>query len=48
MKDYHYFYLKPIKFQCCPQIETSQLICKADMRAALALNGLKIDVRLVF
>ena len=38
--------LKPIKCQCCPHIETSQLICKANqltgfyMRATLAFNGL--------
>ena len=37
----------PIKCQCCPHIETSQLICWANqltgfyMRATLALNGLK-------
>ena len=36
----------PIKGQCCPHIETSQLICDANqltgfyMRATLALNGL--------
>ena len=36
----------PIKCQCCPHVETSQLICKANqltgfyMRATLALNGL--------
>ena len=36
----------PIKYQCCPHIETSQLICTANqltdfyMRAILALNGL--------
>ena len=34
-------------YQCCPHIETSQLICTANqltgfyMRATLALNGLK-------
>ena len=38
----------PIKCQCCPHIETSQLICTANqltgfcMRATLALNGLSI------
>ena len=37
---------KHIKCQCCPHIETSQLICCANqltgfyMRATLALNGL--------
>ena len=36
---------KPIKCQCCPRIETSQLIYTANqltgfyMRATLALNG---------
>ena len=36
----------PIKSQCCPHIETSQLICIENqlsgfcMRATLALNGL--------
>ena len=35
-------------YQCCPHIETSQLICSANqlagfyMRATLAINGLKI------
>ena len=39
---------KPIKCQCCPHIEASQLICTANqltgfyMRAALALNGLTL------
>ena len=39
---------KPIKCQCCPHIETSQLICTANqltgfyMRATLALNGLNL------
>ena len=38
---------KPIKCQCCPHIETSQLICCANqltgfyMRATLIFNGLK-------
>ena len=38
---------KPIKCQCCPHIENSQLICFANqltgfyMRATLALNGLR-------
>ena len=37
---------QPIKCQCCPHIETSQLICTANqltgfyMRATLAFNGL--------
>ena len=37
----------PIKCQCCPHIETSQLICTANqltgfyIRATMALNGLK-------
>ena len=37
----------PIKCQCCPRIETSQLICIANqlagfyMRATLAFNGLR-------
>ena len=37
---------EPIKCQCCPHIETSQLICTANqltgfyMWATLALNGL--------
>ena len=37
----------PIKHQCCPHIETSQLICCANeltgfyMKVTLALNGLK-------
>ena len=36
----------PIKCQCCPHVETSQLICTADqftgfyIRATLAFNGL--------
>ena len=39
-------FAKPIKCQCCPHIETSQLICTANqlagfyMRITLALNGL--------
>ena len=39
--------VKPIKYQCCPHIETSQLICCANqltgfyMSATLTLNGLK-------
>ena len=43
---YLWFCFKPIKFRCCPPIETSQLICCANqltgfhMRAILALNGL--------
>ena len=38
--------IKPIKYQYCPHIENSQLICKANqwtgfyMRATPALNGL--------
>ena len=42
--------LKPIKCQCCPDIETSQLICTANklsgfyMRATLALNGLMFNL----
>ena len=38
--------LKPITFQCCPDMETSQLICTANqltgfyVGATLALNGL--------
>ena len=41
---------KPIKCQCCPHIETNQLICFANqltgfcMRARLALNGLMVSV----
>ena len=41
--------IKPIKCQCCPHIETSQLICYAKsidcicMRAILAFNGLSQD-----
>ena len=37
----------PIKCQCCPDIETSQLICTENqltgsyIRTTLALNGLK-------
>ena len=37
---------EPIKCQCCPHIETSQLICSANqlttfyMRATLTFNGL--------
>ena len=40
---------KPIKCQCCPHIETSQLIYKANqltgfyMKATLAFNGLEKD-----
>ena len=40
------FILKPIKYQCCPHIETSQLICCANqltgfyIRAPMALNEL--------
>ena len=40
---------KHIKCQCCPQIETSQLICRENqltgfyMRATLALIGFKED-----
>ena len=46
-----YAYLRhtyPIKCQCCPHIETSQLICTANqltvfyMRTTLALNGLTV------
>ena len=39
---------EPIKCQCCPHIETSQLICWANQltgfykRTTLALNGLKM------
>ena len=39
--------VSPIKCQCCPHIETSQLICTANqlngfyMWATLAFNGLK-------
>ena len=39
--------IQPIKCQCCPPIETSQLICTANqltdfyMRATLALDGLR-------
>ena len=38
---------QPIKCQCCPHIETSQLICTVNqltgfyMRETLALDGLK-------
>ena len=38
--------VRPIKRQCCPHIETSQLICTANhltgfyMSATLAFNGL--------
>ena len=38
-------YCQPINFQCCPHIETSQLIWTANqltgfyMNAALAING---------
>ena len=37
-----------IKYQCCPHLETSQLICSANQLtgsykgATLALNGLKV------
>ena len=40
------YFSSPIKCQCCPHIETSQLICTANqltgfyMRATLAFNGL--------
>ena len=40
---------KPSKYQCCPHIETSQLICCANqltgfyMRATLALNELNFQ-----
>ena len=43
----------PIKCQCCPHKETSQLICIASqltgfyMRATLALNGLKLHWQVV-
>ena len=43
------FFIKPIKCQSYPHIETSQLICTANqftgfyMRATLALNGFKRD-----
>ena len=39
-------FTKPIKFQCCPHIETSQLVCCANqltgfyMRVTLAFKGL--------
>ena len=42
------FHLITNSFQCCPHIETSQLICLANqltdcyMRATLAFNGLKL------
>ena len=41
---------QPIKCQCCPHIETSQLICCANqltgfyMRATLTLNGLILTI----
>ena len=41
------------KCQCCPHIETSQLICKAYqvidfyMRATLAFNGLRIQESII-
>ena len=40
---------QPIKCQCCPHIETSQLICTANqltgfyMRETQALNGLNVS-----
>ena len=43
--------IKPIKCQCCPHIETSQLIYCANqltgfyMRATLALDGLKTIIK---
>ena len=43
-----------IKYQCCPHIETSQLICPPNqltgfyIRATLALNGLMNDPLLNF
>ena len=45
---------EPIKCQCCPHIETSQLICFANqltafsMRATLVLDGLIKKIRLIF
>ena len=41
-----YVFVEPIKCQCCPHIETSQLICSAHqltgfyMRETLTFNGL--------
>ena len=45
------FHVYPIKCQCCPHIETSQLICCAIqltgfyMRATLIFNGLNVKSR---
>ena len=42
----HIYTTEPINCQCCPHIETSQLICSANqlagfcMRTTLAINGL--------
>ena len=48
------FHVNPLNCHCCPHVETSQLICKANqvtgsyMRATLTFNGLKSNRNDVF